>query len=235
MQFKIQYRDLGLADYKEAWEYQEKLFNERVELKLFNRKHLTENPRVLDDILLFVEHPHVYTLGKSGNHDNLLIKNEFLEKINATYYHIDRGGDITYHGPGQIVGYPIFDLEHFGIHLKQYIYGIEESIILFLKDMGIQANRLEGATGVWLDSGSTLARKICAIGVKGSRHITMHGFAFNVNTDLDYFAYINPCGFEDKGVTSLEKELGAKQDIQHIKNLLQTKIIAHFQSLTPKD
>ncbi|MEA1875378.1 MAG: lipoyl(octanoyl) transferase LipB, partial [Bacteroidota bacterium] len=156
-------------------------------------------------------------------------------QINATYYQTDRGGDITYHGPGQIVGYPIFDLEHFGIHLKQYVFGIEESIILFLKDMGIEARRLKGATGVWIEPDSSSARKICALGVKGSRHITMHGFALNVNTDLKYFGYINPCGFEDKGVTSLEKELGSKQDIKQIKNLLQLKIIDYFQSLTIKD
>ncbi|MEA1876209.1 MAG: lipoate--protein ligase, partial [Bacteroidota bacterium] len=137
MPIKIQYRDLGLVDYKEAWEYQEKLFKERVELKLFNRDHPLIKSSILDNVLLFVEHPHVYTLGKSGNQNNLLIKSEFLEQINATYYQTDRGGDITYHGPGQIVGYPIFDLEHFGIHLKQYVFGIEESIILFLKDMGI--------------------------------------------------------------------------------------------------
>lgn len=235
MQIQIKYRDLGVVDYKEAWEYQEKLFRERVELKLFNRNNPLISSSILDDILLFVEHPHVYTLGKSGNQNNLLIKSEFLEQIHATYYHTDRGGDITYHGPGQIVGYPIFDLEHFGIHLKQYVFGIEESIILFLKDMGIEARRLKGATGVWIEPDTTSARKICALGVKGSRHITMHGFALNVNTDLKYFGYINPCGFEDKGVTSLEKELGVKQDLNQVKNLLQIKIIDYFQSLRLKD
>ncbi|MCK5821252.1 MAG: lipoyl(octanoyl) transferase LipB [Bacteroidales bacterium] len=232
---KIKYQDLGLLQYKEAWEFQERLFNERVNLKLFNRENPSDNPAILDDILLFVEHPHVYTLGKSGNQNNLLIKNEFLAKIQATYYHTDRGGDITYHGPGQIVGYPIFDLEHFGIHLKQYVYGIEESIILFLHDLGIQASRLEGATGVWIQAGTSRERKICALGVKGSRHITMHGFALNINTDLQYFSYINPCGFEDKGVTSLEKELGIKQDLDQLKNLLQAKIIHYFQALPIKD
>lgn len=235
MQIQIKYRDLGVVDYKEAWEYQKKLFRERVELKLFNRDNPLISPAILDDILLFVEHPHVYTLGKSGNQNNLLIKSEFLEQIHATYYHTDRGGDITYHGPGQIVGYPIFDLEHFGIHLKQYVFGIEESIILFLKDMEIEARRLKGATGVWIEPDTTSARKICALGVKGSRHITMHGFALNVNTDLKYFGYINPCGFEDKGVTSLEKELGVKQDLNQVKNLLQIKIIDYFQSLRLKD
>ncbi len=235
MHSKITYLDIGLIDYKEAWDYQEKLFKERVELKLYKRNHPSEHTQILDDMLLFVEHPHVYTLGKSGDQNNLLIENEFLKKIHATYYQTDRGGDITYHGPGQIVGYPIFDLEHFGIHLKQYVYGIEESIILFLVDLGIIASRLQGATGVWIDAETPLARKICAIGVKGSRYITMHGFAFNVNTDLDYFTYINPCGFEDKGVTSLEKELGIKQDLQDIKNRLQVKIIAYFQSLATKD
>lgn len=227
----IEYQDLGLIDYDKAWKHQEVLFKERVNNKLFIRNNPELEPKSFNDLLLFVEHPHVYTLGKSGDQNNLLINNDFLTKINATYYQTDRGGDITYHGPGQIVGYPIFDLEHFNIHLKQYVFGLEESIILFLNDLGIKSSRLQRATGVWIDPETPSARKICAIGVKGSRHITMHGFAFNVNTNLNYFGYINPCGFEDKGVTSLEKELGKKQNLEHIKVKLQQKIISYFNSL----
>lgn len=231
----IEYRDLGLMDFQEAWEYQEVLFKERVDQKLARRNNPNQSYEVLNEVLLFVEHPHVYTLGKSGNQNNLLIDPEFLRKIQARYYHIDRGGDITYHGPGQIVGYPIFDLEHFGIHLKQYVYGLEECVIRFLKDKGIEAGRMDGATGVWLDSGKSTARKICAIGVKGSRHITMHGFAFNINSNLDYFAYINPCGFVDKGVTSLAQELGGEQDFEETKKALQHTIVDYFQSLSSKE
>ena len=234
MKQSIEYRDLGLLDYKKAWEYQETLFNERVTQKLRNRENPGEK-QDLRDVLLFVEHPHVYTLGKSGEQSNLLISDDFLNKIQATYYHIDRGGDITYHGPGQIVGYPIFDLEHFDIHLKQYVFGLEECIIRFLAGYQIEASRLQGATGVWIEPGTPRARKICAIGVKGSRHITMHGFAFNVNTNLDYFAYINPCGFVDKGVTSMEKELGLTQPIDVIKQQLQQVIINYFMSLQTKE
>lgn len=232
MKANIAFRDLGLMDFKKAWEFQEDLFNERVQQKLHKRQHPESDYPVLDNILLFVEHPHVFTLGKSGNHTNLLISEEFLRQIDATYYPIDRGGDITYHGPGQIVAYPIFDLEHFDIHLKQYVYGLEESVILFLKKYGINASRMDGATGVWIEAETHRARKICAIGVKGSRHITMHGFAFNVNTNLDYFSYINPCGFQDKGVTSMEKETGASLDIAVVKQQLKTVIVDYFLSLT---
>lgn len=231
METNIEYRDLGLFDYKKAWEYQENVFRERVNLKLEKRKNPELENQNLNDVLLFVEHPHVYTLGKSGDRANLLITDEFLKKIDATYYHIDRGGDITYHGPGQIVGYPIFDLEHFNIHIKQYVFGLEQTIINFLEDLGIKGERMNGATGVWLDPETTQARKICAIGIKGSRHITMHGFAFNVNTNLDYFSYMNPCGFIDKGVTSLEKELGITQDFEKTKLKLKAKIIEYFTSL----
>ncbi|MFH0761188.1 MAG: lipoyl(octanoyl) transferase LipB [Bacteroidota bacterium] len=228
MPVKIQYQDLGLMDYQFAWDYQVSLFDERVNRKLLNRT-LPEDQRIYpDNYLLFVEHPHVYTLGKSGNQNNLLINDEFLKKIGATYYHIDRGGDITYHGPGQIVGYPIFDLEQMGMHIKQYVNTLEESIIQTLKHFGISAGRLNGATGVWLDAGTPRARTICAIGVKASRFITMHGFAFNVNTDLNYFSYINPCGFHDKGVTSLQNELGSKQDIDQVKLILRDNLIRLF-------
>jgi lipoyl(octanoyl) transferase len=228
MQTTIQYQDLGLLDYQQAWDYQVKLFDERVNRKLANRS-MPEDQRVYpDNYLLFVEHPHVYTLGKSGNQNNLLINDDFLKRIGATYYHIDRGGDITYHGPGQIVGYPIFDLEQMGMHIKQYVYTLEESIIITLKQLGIIAGRLNGATGVWLDAETARARKICAIGVKASRFITMHGFAFNVNTDLNYFSYINPCGFQDKGVTSLQNELGTRQDVEQVKLMLRDNLIRLF-------
>jgi len=175
--------------------------------------------------LIFVEHPHVYTLGKSGSENNLLLDYIQLQAKDASFYRIDRGGDITYHGPGQIVGYPIFDLDAINIGLKEYIYRIEEAIIKTLAEYGLEASRLEGGTGVWLDPELTgKARKICAIGVKASRYVTMHGFAFNVNTSLEYFNFINPCGFTDKGVTSLEKELGEKQDFESVKAMVKRKL-----------
>jgi lipoyl(octanoyl) transferase len=177
--------------------------------------------------LLFVEHPHVYTLGKSGDENNMLIHKEFLKKINATYYKINRGGDITYHGPGQIVGYPILDLESHRMGLKAYIGFLEESIIALCRRYGIEATQSADATGVWIDADHPRkARKICAIGVRTSRYVTMHGFAFNVNTDLDYFTYINPCGFQEKGVTSMEKELGKKMDMDRVKAELK-EILLH--------
>lgn len=220
----VQYIDLGLIDYKKAWDYQEKIFAHFLQLKSQNRD-LQENEQIaIENKLIFCEHPHVYTLGKSGEQNNLLISDAFLKKINATYYKINRGGDITYHGPGQIVGYPIIDLERFNLQIKQYIAKLEQSIILTLEQFGISAERLPGATGVWLDSDNAKARKICAIGVKASRFITMHGFAFNVNTNLEYFNHINPCGFVDKGVTSMEKELGKKVDYEKVKDVLRLKI-----------
>jgi lipoyl(octanoyl) transferase len=175
--------------------------------------------------MIFVEHPHVYTLGKSGSENNLLLDSIQLKAKDASFYRIDRGGDITYHGPGQIVGYPIFDLEMIGVSLKEYIHLLEEAIIISLQETGIHAERLEGATGVWLDSGvAGKTRKICAIGVRASRYVTMHGFAFNVNTNLDYFNYINPCGFTDKGVTSLERETGKKQDFASVKAIVRKNL-----------
>ncbi|MDK2977775.1 MAG: lipoyl(octanoyl) transferase [Bacteroidales bacterium] len=220
----VQYIDLGLIDYKKAWDYQEEIFAHFLQIKSKNRD-LPENEQVaIENKLIFCEHPHVYTLGKSGKQNNLLISEAFLKKINATYYKINRGGDITYHGPGQIVGYPIIDLEQFNLQVKQYIAKLEQSIILTLEQFGISAGRLPGATGVWLDSDNAKARKICAIGVKASRFITMHGFAFNVNTNLEYFNHINPCGFVDKGVTSMEKELGRKVDYKKVKDVLRSKI-----------
>lgn len=207
------YRDLGSIDYGSAWDYQEERFN-----KLVNYKSDPEEKDRPEQYLLFCEHPHVYTLGKSGDEANLLIHKEFLKKINATYFKTNRGGDITYHGPGQIVGYPIVDLDALGIGLKQYIALMEDAIIGLLKVYGISATQMEGATGVWLDVDHPVkARKICAIGVRSSRYVTMHGFALNVNTNLDYFTYINPCGFETKGVTSMQKELGSELDIERVK------------------
>ncbi len=221
---QVKFEDLGIIEYKSAWDYQEGLFSDYIKIKAENRDLPEDEQKEIEGNVIFCEHPHVYTLGKSGEQNNLLINDEFLNKIQATYFKTNRGGDITYHGPGQIVGYPIIDLERFNLQVKQYIANLEESIILTLKAFGIDSGRLEGATGVWLDSGTNKARKICAIGVKASRFITMHGFAFNVNTNLEYFNHINPCGFIDKGVTSMEKELGAKQDVEKVKNILRTKM-----------
>jgi lipoyl(octanoyl) transferase len=211
----ITFQDLALIPYGQAWDYQEKLYAELMAKKLAGEKSFP-------GYLLFCEHPPVFTLGKSGSVDNLLINEEMLAKRGIEFYKINRGGDITFHGPGQIVGYPILDLEQHGLGIKSYIECLEESVIMVLKEYGIIAGRLAGATGVWLDPEiPSKARKICAIGVKASRHITMHGFAFNVNTDLSYYQYINPCGFVDKGVTSMEKELGEVQDFGKVKEFLK--------------
>jgi lipoyl(octanoyl) transferase len=218
----LEYRDLGLISYKEAWDYQEWLFQELMRFKVLG---ICESA-AKRNYLLFCQHPHVYTLGKSGKDQNLLINETFLAKKGIEFFRINRGGDITYHGPGQIVGYPILDLEEFGLGIKSYIHLLEEAVILLLQEYGISSGRLDGATGVWLDAGIPgKARKICAIGVRASRHITMHGFAFNVSTDLAYYQYINPCGFVDKGVTSLEKELGGQLDIETVKQQLKEHII----------
>lgn len=218
------YEDLGKIDYKQAWNYQEDIFKSLVDIKLFNRENESSKKEVVNR-LLFCEHNHVYTLGKSGTQNNLLINEQFLNSINATFYKIDRGGDITYHGEGQITGYPLFDLEVMGLSIKDYIHNLEEAIILTLADFGIIGDRLDGSTGVWLDVGKQgLTRKICAIGVKASRHISMHGFALNVNTNLTYFNHINPCGFVDKGVTSIAKELNEVQDFEQVKLNLKEKL-----------
>jgi len=229
LSYSVAYQDIGVRDYKDTWNFQENIFRKLIDNKV-NRVHesLTdENPD--PGTLIFVEHPHVYTLGKSGSENNLLIDYIQLQAKDAKFYKTDRGGDITYHGPGQIVGYPIFDLENIGIGLKDYIYRIEEAVILTIRAFGIKGTRLEGATGVWIDGDNKgRTRKICAIGVKSSRFVTMHGFAFNVNTDLTYFDYINPCGFTDKGVTSLERELGRKQDFGEIKLLVKNNLQRSF-------
>ena len=216
----VEFEELGTIDYKKAWDYQEELFQRSLELKANNKK--------AHNYLLFCEHPHVYTLGKSGDKRNLLLNEDLLKHKKATFYKINRGGDITYHGPGQIVVYPIIDLEQFNINIKDYICKIEEAIISTLSEFKIIAERLEGATGIWLDTNNTKTRKICAIGVRASRYITMHGFAFNVNTNLEYFTYINPCGYIDKGVTSMKKELGKEQDMEEVKKVLLKKIIEEF-------
>jgi lipoyl(octanoyl) transferase len=224
---KVSFQDLRSIEYKKAWEYQEKLFDHILAEKF---KKTTGNGAGLAGYLLFCEHPHVYTLGKSGAENNLLIDSAFLKKINAEFFRIDRGGDITYHGPGQVVGYPIFDLEIFGLGIRQYIYTLEDAIIQTLHEYDIESSRLESASGVWLDPNNPQkARKICAIGVRASRFVTMHGFAFNVNTDLDYFNYINPCGMSDKGVTTMEKELGGKIDINEVKEKLKINLSSVFQ------
>jgi lipoyl(octanoyl) transferase len=225
LSYRVEYNDIGLKDYKETWDYQTSLFNKLVDNKRSGSGNLILPNQNIPGTLIFVEHPHVYTLGKSGSENNLLLDSIQLRKKDASFYHIDRGGDITYHGPGQIVGYPIFDLEVIGLSLKGYIHNLEEAIIRTVAAYGILASRLDGGTGVWLDPEITgKARKICAIGVRASRYVTMHGFAFNVNTDLSYFNSINPCGFTDKGVTSMENEIGSKQDFVSVKEKVKQNL-----------
>lgn len=229
MSYYVRFEDLGLKDYKEVWDYQEELLKSMIETKLRLRSGDTVTLNSATPRLIFVEHPHVYTLGKSGSDNNLLINYIQLQAKNASYYHIDRGGDITYHGPGQIVGYPIFDLEVLNFGLREYIHLLEEAVIQTIAEYGLVGEHLDGASGVWLDTakpGST--RKICAIGVRVSRSVTMHGFAFNVNTDLEYFKHINPCGYTDKGVTSLSKELGREIDFEEVKGVLRAKLASVF-------
>jgi lipoyl(octanoyl) transferase len=224
LSYSVKYEDIGLKDYKETWDYQAEIFKELVERKKAGQYNNESGTRHFHGTLIFVEHPHVYTLGKNGSENNLLLDFIQLRARDAKFYRIDRGGDITYHGPGQIVGYPVFDLEEIKIGLKEYILRLEETIINTVREFGLEGSRLEGSTGVWLDPDvQGKARKICAIGVKASRYVTMHGFAFNVNTDLSYFNHINPCGFTDKGVTSLEKELGKKQEMVEVKNIIRRK------------
>ena len=215
--------DLGLKDYKKTWDYQEALFAKTVALKVQNKKENTSLPT--PNHFLFVEHPHVFTLGKSGNLDHLLVSEEALKEKEASFYKINRGGDITYHGPGQIVGYPILDLENFFTDIHKYLRLLEETVILTLAEYGINATRSPGETGVWLDVGTPFARKICAMGVRASRWVTMHGFALNVNTDLGYFDLMIPCGIKDKAVTSMAAELnGIGQNTAEVKS----KLLRHF-------
>lgn len=210
--------DLGLVDYKTAWDFQENLFSQIVEQKLENRKNNIDVNALTNNYLVLCEHSHVYTLGKSGEEKNLLINEEFLKSKGATFYKINRGGDITYHGPGQLVVYPIFNLDNFFTDIHKYLRYLEEAVILTLNEYGIIGGRIEGSTGVWIDVNNPLkARKICAMGVKCSRWVTMHGIGFNVNTDLNYFNYIVPCGITDKAVTSVQKELGKEINMSEIK------------------
>jgi len=210
------YIDLGLKDYKECWDIQEELLDE-----LVNEKRHTGKPTGKNHFIL-VEHPHVYTLGKSGDESNLLANSDFLKKIDATYYKINRGGDITYHGPGQIVGYPIIDLEHYKIGVREYIEKMEDAIIATIAEYGLEGGRKDGATGVWLQADHKVrARKICAIGVRVSRAVTMHGFALNVNTDMRYYNYINPCGFNSSQVTSIQQELEKEIEMDEVKSRLK--------------
>ena len=224
---QVQFHDLGLIDYKECWDYQEKLLQEIISQKTQNRNSPNSELRT-PNYFLFCEHPHVYTLGKSGDEKNLLLNENSLKEKNATYYKINRGGDITYHGPGQIVGYPILDLDNFFTDIHKYLRYLEETIILTLKDYGIESGRIQGLTGVWLDwKNPAKARKICALGVRTSRWVTMHGFAFNVNSDLSYFNNIIPCGITDKAVTSMNKELGREINIEEVKQ----KVKNHFSEV----
>lgn len=226
MNKKVVIEDLGLKDYKETWDYQERLFKDILDVKSKNRRE--EVNLATNNYFLFVEHPHVYTLGKSGDISNLLLDEAQLMDKGAKFYKINRGGDITYHGPGQIVGYPILDLDNFFTDIHKYLRLLEEMIILTLGEYGLKAERSKGETGVWLDVGTPFARKICAMGVRASRWVTMHGFALNVNADLGYFDNIIPCGIRGKAVTSLNVELGKKEiDIAEVKQ----KLLKHFKSL----
>lgn len=224
---EVFFQDLGLIDYKKAWDYQEELFKANVDAKIENRR-ADKTVTLTKNYLIFCEHPHVYTLGKSGDETHLLLSEAMLKQKGATYYKINRGGDITYHGPGQIVGYPILDLDYFFTDIHKYLRFLEEIIILTLAEYGIETGRYDGYTGVWLDAENPLkARKICAMGVRCSRWVTMHGFAFNINANLDYFNNIVPCGITDKQVTSLQKELNREVNVNEVKE----KLKKHFCQL----
>jgi lipoyl(octanoyl) transferase len=225
---EVLFQRLHLIDYREALDYQLQLFNDIVDIKIENRNQILSSKRTTPNYLIFCQHPHVYTLGKSGKETNLLINQYALSQLQASFYLINRGGDITYHGPGQIVGYPIFDLDNFFTDIHKYLRLLEEAVILTLSDYGMDGGRIPGLTGVWIDYKSqNNARKICAIGVKTSRWVTMHGFAFNVNTDLSYFNYIVPCGITDKAVTSMEKELGTSQSMEKV----ESRLLFHLTNL----
>lgn len=227
---RVKFRDLGLMDYQQAWDFQENLFAKSVALKIQNRNLPTLDQSPTPNYLLFVEHPHVYTLGKSGKQENLLLNESGLSEKNATFYKINRGGDITYHGPGQLVGYPILDLDNFFTDIHKYLRLLEEAVILTLDEYGIEAGRIDGLTGVWIDHILQVnPRKICALGVKSSRWVTMHGFAFNINSDLNYFGNIIPCGIEDKSVTSLQKELGREIQMEEVKVKMKKHLSVLFE------
>jgi lipoyl(octanoyl) transferase len=225
MNKNISLKDLAKKDYKETWDYQTDLLQEIVDVKISNRRNNLQE--ITKNHFLFVEHPHVYTLGKSGDLSNLLLNERQLKEKGATFYKINRGGDITYHGPGQIVGYPILDLENFFTDIHKYLRLLEETIILTIAEYGLKGVRSTGETGVWLDVGTPFARKICAMGIRSSRWVTMHGFALNANVNLGYFDHIIPCGIRGKAVTSMEVELGKKVDTEEVKQ----KILKHFKTL----
>ncbi|MCS4435129.1 lipoyl(octanoyl) transferase LipB [Aquiflexum gelatinilyticum] len=227
---KVKFIDLGIKDYKETWDFQEELFAKTVSLKIQNRQTGPESQISTDNYLIFVEHPHVYTLGKSGELSNLLLDEKGLKDKDATFYKINRGGDITYHGPGQMVGYPIIDLDNFFTDIHKYLRLLEEAVILTLAEYGIEAGRIEGLTGVWLDYlEQKNPRKICALGVKSSRWVTMHGFAFNINADIGYFNNIVPCGIADKAVTSMHLELGHNLDETEVKEKVKNHLVELFE------
>lgn len=223
----VHFQDLGLIDYQEAWDYQEKLFAKTIALKIERRNGTTEEET--QHHLLFCEHPHVYTLGKSGSEDNLLLDENGLSEHDARFYKINRGGDITYHGPGQLVAYPIFDLDHFFTDIHKYMRFLEEAVIKTLAIYGIKGDRSQGFTGVWIDPEKPTARKICAMGVKSSRWVTMHGIGFNVNSNLSYFSHIVPCGIDDKAVTSMQQELGREVDMNEVKAHLKQALAEQFE------
>ena len=228
---KVKHINLGLIDYKEAWDYQEELFQAIIDVKRANRKRENEGLALeqTQSKLIFCEHPHVFTLGKSGQQSHLLVNEEQLAAKGARFYKINRGGDITYHGPGQLVGYPIFDLDNFFTDIHKYLRYLEEAVILTLAEYGIKAGRIKGSTGVWLDWDNPKARKICALGVRSSRWVTMHGFAFNVNSDLNYFTNIIPCGITDKAVTSLDKELGRPVEMKEAQEKMKKHLELIFE------
>ncbi len=233
---QVKFKDWGLIDYKVAWDKQEELFSSTVnqKIRITNHKIVAEGneygeEELTPNYLIFCEHPHVYTLGKSGKPEHLLLDEQGLKEKQATFYHINRGGDITYHGPGQIVGYPILDLDNFFTDIHRYLRMLEEAVMLTLADYGLTAGRYPGYTGVWFDADNDNARKICALGVRCSRWVTMHGLAFNVNPDLDYFKNIVPCGIDDKDVTSMQRELGHEVDINEVKEILKQHISVLFE------
>jgi lipoyl(octanoyl) transferase len=227
---QVQVQHWGLIEYQQAWDEQERIFAQTVARKVANRSRPADEQVPTPNFLFFCEHPHVYTLGKSGHESNLLANDDFLKTIGATFHRINRGGDITYHGPGQLVGYPILDLDNFFTDIHRYMRLLEEAIIRTVADYGLMAGRIDGLTGVWVDYESPqIARKICALGVKASRWVTMHGFALNVNTDLSYFGHIVPCGITDKAVTSMAAELGYPVDLTAVANRVQTHLATLFE------
>ena len=224
---EVIFKQLGLIDYKEAWDFQEEIFQNTIGEKIRIRNGETD--LVTKNYLLFCQHPHVFTLGKSGSEDNLLLNNSELTENNASFYKINRGGDITYHGPGQLVAYPIFDLDHFFSDIHKYLRFLEQAVIDTLLEYNIESSRVEGLTGVWIEGDTPRARKICALGVKSSRWVTMHGIGFNINSDLSYFSHIIPCGIDDKAVTSMQKELGYELDFEEVSQVLKEKLAIQFE------